>query len=148
MPCGWSRSALDCGTGGVEFALGATGARLVAFETLVLPGSSPHPSQTEPTLKCCSWHEKPKTYQRRKHTNRFDVDHRAVGYDGLVFLHQIYFALVVVGGICGVGQAVNGTALRAGADGHTGDGLVTAHTVHRASAANAVLHLLRHIKTP
>jgi hypothetical protein len=60
------------------------------------------------------------------------VDDGAVGYDGLVSLH-------VLGSVC---QAVDGAALRAGADGHAGDGLVAAHAVHSARPPGTVLRLL------
>ena len=60
------------------------------------------------------------------------MDDRAVGYDRLVSLH-------VLGGVC---QAVDGAALRAGADGHAGDGLVAAHAIHCARPPGAVLRLL------
>ena len=68
------------------------------------------------------------------------MNDRAVGHDCVVSLHQVQFTLVVLSGIR---QAVDRAALRAGADGHTGDGLTAAHAVHCASPPNVVFWLLQ-----
>lgn len=63
----------------------------------------------------------------------------AVGHDCVVSFHQVQLAAVVLG--CFV-QTVDRAALGAGADGHAGDGLITADTIHRSCPTSARLHFL------
>lgn len=65
--------------------------------------------------------------------------HRAVGHDRVVSVHQVQLTAAVLR--CFV-QAVDRAALRAGADGHAGDGLIAADTVHRSCATSAELQVL------
>lgn len=70
------------------------------------------------------------------------MDDGAVGGDGvLALLHDGQLAAAVVGT---VRQAVDGAALGAGRDGHTGNGLGALHAVHRTgtSLQQVLLHLL------
>lgn len=72
-------------------------------------------------------------------THRLDVYDGAVGHDCVVSLHQVQLAAAVLSRLV---QTVHRAALGAGADGHAGDGLITAHTVHRSCPTSAWLQLL------
>lgn len=74
-------------------------------------------------------------------THRFEVYDGAVGHDCVVSLHQVQLAAAVLGRLV---QAVDRAALGAGADGHAGDGLIAADTVHRSCPTSARLQLLEH----
>lgn len=63
----------------------------------------------------------------------------AVGHDRVVSFHQVELAAAVLGRFV---QAVDRTALGAGANRHAGDGLITADAVHRSCATSAGLQLL------
>lgn len=63
----------------------------------------------------------------------------AVGHDCVVSFHQVQLAAAVLR--CFV-QTVDRAALGAGADGHAGDGLITADTIHRSSPPSTRLQLL------
>lgn len=63
----------------------------------------------------------------------------AVGHDRVVSLHQVQLAAAVLGRFV---QTVDRAALGAGADGHAGDGLITADTIHGSRSASARLQLL------
>lgn len=72
-------------------------------------------------------------------THRFEVYDGAVGHDRVVSLHQVQLAAAVLGRFV---QTVDRAALGAGADGHAGDGLITADTIHGSRSASARLQLL------
>lgn len=69
---------------------------------------------------------------------RFQVYHRTVGHDCVVSF-DVYLTLVVA---C-VRETVHGAALGTSADGHTGCGLVTSHTVDCTRPTYNVLWLLQ-----
>lgn len=64
----------------------------------------------------------------------------AVGHDRVVSFHQVELAAAVLG--CFI-QTVDRAALGAGADGHAGDGLITADAVHCSCPTSAGLQLLK-----
>lgn len=71
---------------------------------------------------------------------RWTVDDGAVGGDGVFpLLHHGHLAATV---IRGVGQTVDGAALRTGRDGHAGNGLGALHAVDCARPQQILLHLL------
>lgn len=63
----------------------------------------------------------------------------AVGHDSVVSLHQVQLAAAVLSRLI---QAVDRAALGAGADGHAGDGLITADAVYCSGSTCAGLQLL------
>lgn len=71
--------------------------------------------------------------------HRFEVYDRVVGHDRVVSFHQIQLAAAVGGRFV---QTVDGAALGAGADGHAGDGLIAANTVHRPCPTSTRFELL------
>lgn len=72
-------------------------------------------------------------------THRFEMDDGAVGHDSMVSLHQVQLTAAVLS--CFI-QTVDRAALGAGADGHAGDGLITANTVYCSGSTSARLQLL------
>lgn len=70
---------------------------------------------------------------------RFEMDDGAVGHDGMVSLHQVQLTAAVLSRLV---QAVDRAALGAGADGHAGDGLITADAVYCSRSTCARLQLL------
>lgn len=72
-------------------------------------------------------------------THRFEMDDGAVGHDSMISLHQVQLTAAVLS--CFV-QTVDRAALGAGADGHAGDGLITANAVYCSGSTSARLQLL------
>lgn len=64
---------------------------------------------------------------------------RVVGHDSLVSLHKVHLTATILS--CFI-QTVDRAALRAGTNGHAGDGLVTANAVHCSCSTSAWLQLL------
>lgn len=67
------------------------------------------------------------------------MDDGAVGHDSVVSLHQVQLTAAVLRRLV---QAVDRAALGAGADGHAGDGLITADAVYCSGSTCAGLQLL------
>lgn len=65
---------------------------------------------------------------------------RVVGHDCVVSLHQVQLAAAVLSRFV---KTVDRAALRAGADGHAGDGLITADTINCSRPTSAWLQLLQ-----